>query len=259
MKAIGADMGILAKRRSIYILLLFCGFSILASAFYFLLIGRVQSAALALLFFLILLSLPFIEHLLHLSVPLLGYGLLLFLLLGAMLGSCYDLYLKIPFWDTLLHALSGLLFSCFGYSFCKLLFPKQEDRRYISGVIVAISFSLSIALIWELFEAGVTLLFPVDMQEDTLVNGIKSFYLSGTHDRAAVLPEIRETVILYGNGQVLHLPGYLDLGLADTLSDMAVCLLGSLLFLLLAFLDRLLGGRIFSSLIPGIGKTTKKE
>lgn len=259
MKAIGEDMGSFAKRRSIYILFLSCGLSILASAFYFLLIGRVQSAALALLFLLTLLLLPLIEHMLCLSVPLLGYGMLLFLLLGAMLGSCYDLYLKIPFWDTILHALSGLLFACIGCVFCKLLFPNQAKSRHISYAIVGIAFSLSIALIWELFEAGATLLLPVDMQEDMLVNSIKSFYLSGTHDHATVLSDVKETVILYGDGQALRLPGYLDLGLADTLSDMAVCLLGNLLFLLLFFLDRLLDGRILSALIPSIRKTEKKE
>lgn len=242
----------IAERKAIFILLLFCGVAFLTSAVFLFLEKRLQSAALSLLFFLMLLCLVPTERALRLRIPALGYALILSLMLGALLGGCYNFYFLIPFWDAWLHGLSGLLFACIGYSICKLLFPKEERPTILPYLFVGVMFSLSVALLWELFEAGATYFFAVDMQEDTMRTAFKSFYLSGTHNRVFLVENIRETVIYYGDGSILRLSGYLDLGLADTLGDMAVCLIGNLCFLLLFPLDKLLHGRILSALLPTI-------
>ena len=170
--------------------------------------------------------------------------MLLFLCLGALLGSTFNFYFRIPFWDMILHALSGWLFAYIGYEICMRLFPEGDRQGRFPYFFMGAIFSLAIALLWELFEAGATLLFPLDMQEDTIVHAIRSFYLSGTHDAPTEISAITETVIHYSGGKTLTLPGYLDLGLSDTLTDMAICLGGALLFLALYPLDRLSGGRL---------------
>lgn len=238
------------KRRVTAVIALLCGMAFLGSAIYFFVSGRPLSAVLPLLFLLLLFLIPPSEHLLELQIPPLTFILILFLMLGSLLGSGYNFYILIPFWDTILHALSGLLFACIGYAICNLLFAKQKNTGELPYIFVGILFSLSIALLWELFEAGVTLLLAVDMQEDTLVYSIKSFYLSGTHNHATYIADIKETVIRYGDGRELRLSGYLDLGLADTLGDMAVCVPGNILFLLLFPIDRRLGGRLLPHLLP---------
>ncbi len=248
--AIRQYVKLFSKRRAIAILLLLFGGAFLGSAVHFLFLGRLRSAALSLLFLMILLLLPLAERILRLEVPVLGYAFLLFLMLGAFLGSCYNFYFIIPFWDTMLHGLSGFLFACIGYAICKLLFSKARNDSLFPYLLVGVTVSLSIALLWELFEAGITCILAVDMQEDTLLLSFKSFYLSGTHDFVTYISDIKETVIRYGNGETLHLAGYLDLGLADTLGDMAICLIGNLFFLLLFPIDRLLGGRLLPHLLP---------
>lgn len=250
--AIRQYLKLFLKRRAIASLLLLFGGFFLGSAVYFLFLGHLQSAALSLLFLLILFLMPPAERMLRLEIPVLGYALLLFLMLGSLLGSCYNFYFKIPFWDTILHGLSGLLFACIGYAVCKLLFPKSRNNSLFPYLLAGVTVSLSIALLWELFEAGATRILAVDMQEDTLLSSFKSFYLSGTHDFVTYVPSIEETVIRYGNGEVLRLAGYLDLGLADTLGDMAVCLFGNLIFLLLFPLDKLFSGRLLPLILPKI-------
>ncbi len=226
------------------------GAAFVLAFFYFLLRGAVSRAAISLLFLLILLLLHPLAHLLKLSIPPACLFLLLFLCLGALLGSCFNFYFRFPLWDILLHALAGWAFAAVGYAICTLLFPKSRNSRIFPYLFFGVIFSLAIGLLWELFEAGATALLPVDMQEDSIVFSIKSFFLSGTHDYAISLPSITETVIHYGDGQALRIAGYLDLGLADTLSDMAICLLGNALFLLLFPLDRILGGRLLPRLLP---------
>ena len=221
----------------------------LSASIYFFAAKNARGALVALLFSLIILSLPIAEALARIEIPAACYALLLFLCVGALFGSTFNFYFLIPFWDTLLHALSGWLFSAIGYTICTQLFPKQEESGVFSYLFFGVIFSLALAVLWELFEAGATWLLPLDMQEDTLVHSFRSFYLSGTHDAPIELQGITETVIHFGD-EVLVVPGYLDLGLADTLSDMAVCLGGSLLFLAIFPLDRLFGGRLAPLLLP---------
>ena len=221
----------------------------LSASIYFFAAKNARGALVALLFSLIILSLPIAEALARIEIPAACYALLLFLCVGALFGSTFNFYFLIPFWDTLLHALSGWLFSAIGYTICTQLFPKQEKSGVFSCLFFGVIFSLAIAALWELFEATVTLLLPLDMQEDSLVHAFHSFYLSGTHSAPVVLEGITETVIRHSGG-TLTLPGYLDLGLIDTMVDMAVCLVGSLLFLMLFPLDRLLHGRLIPLLLP---------
>lgn len=243
---------LLKERRAVCALLLIFGSAHLATAMHFFILGKAMNGARALLLLFILLLLPIAEEALRVRTPLLGYALILFLIFGSLLGSCYNFYFRISHWDTLLHVLSGIAFACIGYAICKLLFSKMQSINTFPYLFFGILFSLSVALLWELFEAGATALLSVDMQEDTLLHSIKSFYLSGTHDYPIHLQGITETVIRYGEGQVLRIEGYLDLGLADTLADMAVCLLGNLAFLLLFPLDKLFRGRLLPLILPEI-------
>lgn len=242
----------LAERRGASLLLVLFGAAFLGAALHLFWQHRLSGGLISLLYLLIFLVLPPVEETLHLRLPALGYVLIFFLTFGSVLGSSYNFYLRIPFWDSMLHALAGLLFSCIGYALCKLLFPIRLHNGVFPYILAGFIFSLAVALIWELFEACITGLLAADMQEDSLLFSFKSFYLSGAHDVPIYVSDIRETVIHYGDGEILRLSGYLDLGLTDTLGDMAICLAGSLLLPLLYLPDRLLGGRIFSKLLPTV-------
>lgn len=238
--------------RSLAFTLIFCtaALACLSISLYFFFTNHIKGGMIALLFLLIVLVMPVAERLIRICVPTACYALLLFLCVGALLGSTMNFYFLIPFWDIILHTLSGWLFACIGYAICIRMFPKDETKSRFPYIFFGVIFSLALAVLWELFEAGASWLLPLDMQEDTLVHAFRSFYLSGTHDAPIELQGITETVIHFGDDEVLVVPGYLDLGLADTLSDMAVCLGGSLLFLAIFPLDRLLGGRLAPLLLP---------
>ena len=242
----------LAERRRASLLLVLFGAAFFGAALHLFLQHRPSGGLISLLYLLIFLVLPPVEEALRLRLPVLGYVLIFFLTFGSVLGSSYNFYFRIPFWDAVLHTLAGLLFSCVGYALCKLFFPIQGIKSIFPYILAGFIFSLAVALIWELFEACITALLAVDMQEDSLLVSFKSFYLSGAHDDPTYISDIRETVIHYGDGEILRLSGYLDLGLTDTLWDMAVCLIGSLVLPLLYLPDRLLGGRIFSKLLPTV-------
>ena len=158
-------------------------------------------------------------------------SLMLFLAFGAILGSCFNVYTTLPSFDTLLHGLSGIIFACLGFSFAEKFFGKADSPKTFWGCLIfSICFSLSIALIWEIFEYVCTSFFGLDMMEDAYVSNINSYLLSGSHTETVELDGIVKTMIFYGDNQVYTINGYLDLGLIDTLTDMIVCFIGTLIF-----------------------------
>ena len=130
---------LLKERRAVCALLLIFGSAHLASAMHFFILGKAMNGARALLLLFILLLLPIAEEALRVRTPLLGYALILFLIFGSLLGSCYNFYFRISHWDTLLHVLSGIAFACIGYAICKLLFSKTlfKNKNHIRMIIFA--------------------------------------------------------------------------------------------------------------------------
>lgn len=155
---------------------------------------------------------------------------------GGILGTCYDFYMLIPFFDTILHIISGFIFAALGYALMERILARAGTHSRFANIIFALSFSLAIALLWELFEWGLTVLTNGDMLEDTVVYDIRSYLLSGSHNETLDLLDISKTVI-YHSGGVYELEGYLDLGGLDSLVDMAVCLAGAVAFGILPLID----------------------
>ena len=169
---------------------------------------------------------------------------------GGILGTCYELYMYIPFFDTLLHTISGFIFAALGYSLMMRLLGGSEGKFFYANLLFGIAFSLGLATLWELFEWLLTALLNGDMLEDTVVYNIRSYFLSGSHNETVDILNIEKTVIHYDGGRVYVLDGYLDLGGIDSLVDMAVCLAGTVSFFLLSIMGRLTGRDSMKYIVP---------
>ena len=165
--------------------------------------------------------------------------LVLFVATGSILGSPFNFYGMIPFFDTILHGTSGVLFAALGYTLAERFFGKDGGLgKFVGKLFFAVSFSLAIAVLWEIWELGCTLILGMETMDDTLVDSFKTFFFDGRHN-VVILEGITETIVNYGNGETLVIEGgYLDIGLFDTLADMIICTVGALLFVVLAVVGR---------------------
>ena len=165
--------------------------------------------------------------------------LVLFVAAGSILGSPFNFYAIIPFFDTILHGTSGVLFAALGYTLAERFFGKEGGiGAFVGKLFFAVSFSLAVAVLWEIWELGCTLILGMETMDDTLIDGFKSFHFGGRHG-AVILEGITETIVNYGNGETLVIEGgYLDIGLFDTLSDMIICTVGSIAFVVVAIIGR---------------------
>lgn len=187
-----------------------------------------------------LFSLPALaEALLPIRIPPLLEALVMAFAAAANLcGEMLELYLVIPGWDAALHVIWGFLAAVLGYSLPGLLSGRTpEAREAAERALLALAFAALTGVVWEFFEYFMDTVFHTDMQKDTLLAVIRSVALNpeGANVPVTVVPT---SVVVNGESW----PGYLDVGLADTMNDMLLNFVGSLPAVLLVFFD-LRGGR----------------
>ena len=150
---------------------------------------------------------------------------------GPMMGQCWNFYYTISWWDKLLHISGGVMFAIVGAYFFELL-TKRKDH-FIGAAIFALCFSMAIAALWEFIEFGADRFLGMDMQDDILVTHLTSYLLGEGIGVTGSIENIQSVVV---NGA--QLPGYIDIGLTDSMLDMMLESLGALVPCLLILFDK---------------------
>jgi len=162
--------------------------------------------------------------------------ILLFIFAAEILGEISAFYLKFPYWDTVLHTLNGFLCAAVGFSLVDIMNSQKKLKFELSPLFLAITafcFSMTIGVMWELFEFSMDSFFELDMQKDTVVNAISSTFLDPTKSNHPVrLEGITDVAV---NGESLGLSGYLDIGLIDTMYDLVVNFIGAFVFSVMGY------------------------
>lgn len=150
---------------------------------------------------------------------------------GPMMGQCWNFYYTISWWDKLLHICGGVMFAIVGAYFFELL-TKRKDH-FVGAAIFALCFSMTIAALWEFVEFGADRFLGMDMQDDMLVTHLTSYLLGEGVGVTGSIENIQSVVV---NG--IRLPGYIDIGLTDSMLDMMLESMGALVTCLLILLDK---------------------
>lgn len=182
---------------------------------------------------------PLSQSLLGLCFPDLFEGLvLLFIFATEILGEIYCFYQRVPHWDTALHTVSGFLLAALGFAMVELVNRDAGARRRVAPLCVAtvaICFSMTVGVLWEFFEFGCDALLHTDMQKDAYVGEIYTVLLDEAKSNTVVPVRNVQRVVLYcrdGEGQACEvvLDGYIDIGLLDTMKDLAANFVGAAVF-----------------------------
>ena len=210
---------------------------VLACAVGALVFGNYEAFFLCLLTLVLFLVPPFIEASFSITIPeTLEVVIALFIFAAEILGELFHFYTLFPFWDTLLHTFNGFLAAAIGLALVSIL--NRSDRIAFSlspyfCAVVAFCFSMTIGVLWEFFEFGMDWVFGLDMQKDTVLDGIASVLLDPEGLQRPFSIDGIQTVVV--NGQDLGLGGYLDVGLVDTMEDLLVNFVGALSFSVIGY------------------------
>lgn len=153
--------------------------------------------------------------------PLIRILVLSFVLAAVYLGTIFDFYSKISFWDLLLHFSSGVIFTFIGFVIVKNLFLDKLERKqsYLFGLIVAVLLSFSIAFMWEILEfTGDSITGGNAQKFIPTVNGI---YNGGNSN----LPLLGDNKTI---AEFFRRPEGYRYALFDTMYDMVVCFVGTM-------------------------------
>ncbi len=170
--------------------------------------------------------------------PLFECLVLLFIFAAEILGEVYCFYQRLPSWDTLLHGTSGFLLAAFGAWIMVALTQRDKSHRCLPAAILllfSISFSMTVGVLWEFYEFGCDTILHTDMQKDSYIGEIYTVLLDEDQSNTAIPIRGMERIRIIcadeaGGAREIVLDGYIDIGLIDTMEDLAVNFVGALVF-----------------------------
>ena len=224
---------------AVYVLLRFLVILTMVAQFFN---GNYESVFLCLLTLVLFLLPTILERALMVDLPnTLEVIILLFIFSAEILGEISAFYTTFQGWDTILHTLNGFLCAAIGFALVDLCNRHERVSLSLSPVymaIVAFCFSMTIGVLWEFFECAMDQLFLLDMQKDAVVQNISSVMLDPTGgNNPVVIRDIADVIVVTGAGEeiALGLGGYLDIGILDTMKDVAVNFVGAVVFSVIGY------------------------
>ena len=247
------------ENRAVFILYTLLRIMVVAALVRSIIIGNLGSAIVCILTLALFLIPSLLEGALKVDIPPLLQGILYcFIFAAEILGELDHYYTKFPIWDTLLHTLCGFLFAAVGFVLFDLLNRNSKNVKLspFYHVLVAFCFSMMIAVMWEFIECGGDLFFGQDMQKDFIVQKFQSVKLDPDQNQQIVrVADIVRTEIYTGSGEVFTVEGgYLDIGILDTMKDMLVCFIGSIIFCIFGYIYSRPGskGKVAPRVVEGL-------
>lgn len=190
--------------------------------------------------YLLLLFIPmFIQSKLKISIPtLFEIFIYLFIFSGTILGEINNFYGKIPHFDTILHTLNGFLATSVGLSLFYILNKNSKNINLSPTYLCLLSFcfSMTVGVVWEVFEFSMDKFFLMDTQKDYIVDTVSSVSFDNDN-QVEIIRDINKTVLYDKEGEILKEinGGYLDIGINDTMKDLIVNLIGALVFCVISY------------------------
>lgn len=226
--------------------------------------GNYESAFTCALTLVLFLAPAFIEENFGIDFPtVMEIIILCFIFAAEILGELQSFYVRVAGWDTMLHTLNGFLCAAVGFSLVDIFNRNEKFSFKLSPMflaIVAFCFSMTIGVMWELFECASDMLVHTDMQKDMIISDIYTVTLDPTNSNQVIAVNgITSTSV---NGTPLNINGYLDVGLYDTMKDLFVNFIGAVVFSAIGYVYVKTRGRgkIAKNFIPVVhGKDPSKE
>jgi len=157
-----------------FTLFLYYGMRVLvALAFvFFLILGDWIDAVNTALILLLMLVPSFLKNKYSVYLPFeLDFAIVGFIFLTLFLGSLRDFYELFPLWDTVLHFQSGILLGIVGFVLVYILNEQKTKKLELTPGFIsffAITFSLAISVMWEIYEYAIDTFLGFNMQETGL-------------------------------------------------------------------------------------------
>lgn len=133
---------------------------------------------------------------------------LAFLYCAIYLGDVRNFYYVIPFWDSILHGFSGIMLGALGFTVVSLLNEEEWLTVKLSPLFVsifALCFSVTLGVVWEIYEFSFDGLLGLNMQK---------YALQGHEElvgRAALQDTMKDLIIDFAGALIISVIGYFSI------------------------------------------------
>ena len=230
------------SKKSCVIVLNVCVASVLLVMIRQIFLGNWQNVMLCVLSVALMYIPVFLKSKMGITLPnVLEISVIIFVYAAEILGEISNFYNRIPIWDSILHTTTGFLAASVGFGLIDLLntHSKRIQMTPLFVALISFCFSMTVGVMWEFFEFSGDKLFDKDMQKDRLVTTVSSVMLNPSGENKEVVVKNIDHTILYdkdGNELKVIEGGYIDVGITDTMKDLAVNMLGAVVFSAAGFL-----------------------
>ena len=135
---------------------------------------------------------------------------LIFSVLSFLLGEIGDFYIKYRWWDSMLHAMSGVLLGCLGFVLLNYFNKNDNFKSFHLGpgfaALFVLCFTITCGTLWEVIEWFADALNGTNMQrfEDNLTG-------EGFVGRNALYDTMKDLILDSIGGVLIAIVGYLDI------------------------------------------------
>lgn len=92
--------------------------------------------------------------------------IIIFVIISMLFGKVLNAYAIIPYYDKLLHFISGFIIAPIGYNL--FIYLKKDNKNKLLLFLFTVLFSASLASLWEIFEFASDSLFNTASQNNSL-------------------------------------------------------------------------------------------
>ena len=153
---------------------------------------------------------PTMEKRLKVEIPDFLEGVFLVFILAALLfGEVADFFVKVSWWDNMLHTTSSILIAVTSFSIINTAIKKPNNSLSLNPLFIALfvfCFSMTVAVIWEFFEFAIDSLATGSNMLRT-VNSITDVPLSGLD---AIRDTMQDLILAAISALAVSIIGYFD-------------------------------------------------
>lgn len=131
-----------------------------------------------------------------------------FLYCAIFLGEVRSFYYAVPYWDTILHTMSGAMLGALGFSMIAIFNNAERIPLNLSPVFIAVfafCFALALGAVWEIYEFTMDSVFGTNMQKYMLDNG------TALIGQAALQDTMKDIIVDAIGALVMSTIGYISL------------------------------------------------
>lgn len=145
--------------------------------------------------------------------------IILFIFAAEFLGEINDFYTLVPWWDTMLHTVSGVILGLIGFMLVYVLNENERVTVHLSPVFIcffAFCFAVAAGGIWEIFEFAGDRILGMNMQKYLPPKGTTTLYTADWRFDAGLLDTMEDLICDALSALATSVGGYILLKIRGT-------------------------------------------